>query len=99
MNRTILLASLGAVLATAGVAHAERENPLDGQPAVRNRLLLVKGRLELTPSFESTINADFRHIVGGGVKLEYHLTDMLSIGAVGVGSTALNTKLVDRIVP
>jgi outer membrane beta-barrel protein len=76
-----------------------RKNKLDGQPAVRNRLLLVKGRAELAPLFESTINADFRHIVGGGVKLEYHASDMLSFGVVGVFSTALNTKLVDRIVP
>src|SRR6185295_19398845 len=32
-------------------------------------------------------------------KLEYHLSDMLSIGAIGVGSTQFNTKLTDRIVP
>lgn len=76
-----------------------RTNKLDGQPAVRNRLLLVKGRAEVTPLFESTINADFRHIVGGGFKLEYHASDMLSFGVIGVFSTALNTKLVDRIVP
>ncbi|HTJ42216.1 MAG TPA: outer membrane beta-barrel domain-containing protein [Kofleriaceae bacterium] len=76
-----------------------RKNKLDDQPAVRNRLLLVKGRAELTPLFESTINADFRHILGGGAKLEYHASDMLSFGVVGVFSTALDTKLVDRIVP
>lgn len=94
-----VLAVVG-VLSTSGAAHAERrQNTLAGDVAVRHRRLLVKHRLELTPLFESTINADFRHVVGGGAKLEYHLTDMLSIGAVGVGSTALNTKLVDRIVP
>jgi outer membrane beta-barrel protein len=76
-----------------------RKNKLDDQPAVRNRLLLVKGRAEVTPLFESTINADFRHIIGGGAKLEYHLSDMWSFGAIGVFSTALDTKLVDRIVP
>jgi outer membrane beta-barrel protein len=76
-----------------------RKNKLDDQPAVRNRLLLVKGRAEITPLFESTINADFRHIVGGGAKLEYHLSDMLSFGVVGVYSTALDTALVGRIVP
>ncbi len=76
-----------------------KKNKLDDQPAVRNRLLLVKGRAELTPLFESTINADFRHIVGGGVKLEYHASDMLSFGIVGVFSTAIDTKLVDKITP
>ena len=83
----------------AEAATTIRKNKLDDQPAVRNRLLLVSGRAEVTPLFESTINADFRHIIGGGVKLEYHASDMLSFGVVGVFSTALNTKLVDRIVP
>src|SRR5262249_23139098 len=32
-------------------------------------------------------------------KLEYHLSDMLSIGVIGVASTSLDTKLVDKIVP
>jgi outer membrane beta-barrel protein len=81
------------------VADGRRLNDLEKQPAVRHRALLVKGRFELAPLFESTINADFRHIVGGGAKLEYHPTDMFSIGFIGVGSTALNTKLVDRIIP
>jgi outer membrane beta-barrel protein len=76
-----------------------KPNKLDGQPAVRNRLLLVKGRAEITPMFESTINADFRHIVGGGAKLEYHFSDKFSIGVIGVFSTAINTGLVNKIVP
>lgn len=95
----------GAALLSVGVAtvedaHAERRNnDLKEQPAVRGRRLLVKNRLEVTPLFESTLNAEFQHIVGGGLKLEYHLSDMLSIGGVGVGSTQFNTKLTDRIVP
>jgi hypothetical protein len=65
------------------------------QPAVRHRLLLVAKRLEATPLFESTINADFRHFIGGGLKLEYHVNDMLSFGAIGVGSASIDTKLTD----
>ena len=81
-------------------AHAEpRQNSLAADVAVRHRRLLVKNRFEFAPLFESTINADFRHIIGGGAKLEYHLSDMLSIGVIGVASTALDTKLVDKIVP
>jgi len=76
-----------------------RQNSLAADVAVRHRRLLVKNRFELAPLFESTINADFRHILGGGAKLEYHLGDMLSIGAIGVGSTSLDTKLVDKIGP
>jgi outer membrane beta-barrel protein len=59
----------------------------------------VRERFELTPLFESSVNADFKHIVGGGIKAEYHLTDMFSFGALGVFSTDINTNLVDRIVP
>jgi outer membrane beta-barrel protein len=96
----IALAGL-TTLGVIGEAQADgrRENDLRDAPAVRHRKLLVSGRFELTPLFESTINADFKHIVGGGAKLEYHLGDMFSIGFIGVGSTAINTKLVDRIVP
>jgi len=92
-------AALG-VLALGSSAYAERRhNTLAEDVAVRHRRLLVKGRFELAPLFESTINADFRHIVGGGAKLEYHLSDMLSIGVIGVGSTAIDTGLVKKIIP
>ncbi|NVB78249.1 MAG: hypothetical protein HOV81_07640 [Kofleriaceae bacterium] len=84
---------------SAGGSGGRRLNSLHSDVAVRSRRLLVRNRFELTPLFESTINAEFQHIVGGGLKLEYHLGDMLSIGALGVGSTQFNTKLVDRIVP
>jgi len=97
-NHTVL--AVVGLLALTGEAYAEvRKNDLASAVAVRRRRLLVKKRFEVAPLFESTINADFRHIIGGGAKLEYHLTDKLSIGVVGVASTALNTKLVDKIVP
>lgn len=83
----------------AGGSGGRRHNSLPGDVAVRHRRLLVKNRFEAAPFFESTINAEFQHIVGGGLKLEYHIGDMLSIGAIGIGSTQFNTKLVDRIVP
>ena len=80
-------------------AQAERRrNSLSSDVAVRHRRLLVKNRFEVTPLFESTLNPEFQHIVGGGLKLEYHLSDMISIGVIGVGSTQFNTKLTDRIV-
>lgn len=91
---------MAGVLATSAPARAQRRtSDLADAPAVRQRRLLVSHRFELTPLFESTINADFRHILGGGAKLEYHLGDMFSIGVIGVGSTSLDTKLVDKIVP
>jgi outer membrane beta-barrel protein len=97
-NHSVL--AMVAVLAVSASAYAERrQSGLAADVAVRHRRLLVKNRFEFTPLFESTINADFRHIIGGGAKLEYHLGDMLSIGVIGVASTALDTKLVDKIVP
>src|SRR4051794_31875228 len=99
MKKIIVSVSLLLLLLGDTAFAQHRESPLAGQPAVRNRILLVKNRFELTPLFESTVNADFRHVVGGGLKLEYHLSDMLSVGAVGVFSTSLDTALVKRIMP
>lgn len=101
-NSSVLavVAVLAGVPVVSEPAHAERrQSGLAADVAVRHRRLLVKRRFELAPLFESTINADFRHIIGGGAKLEYHLGDMFSIGVIGVASTALDTKLVDKIVP
>jgi outer membrane beta-barrel protein len=94
-------AALAVLVAASGSAHAEprKNTSLADDVAVRHRRLLVKKRFEFAPLFESTISADFRHIIGGGAKLEYHLGDMFSIGLIGVASTALDTKLVDKIVP
>lgn len=103
MSKHLFLAAVSiasVVSSLAGTAHAERRtNGLAGDVAVRHRRLLVKNRFELAPLFESTINADFRHIIGGGAKLEYHFSDMLSFGVVGVGSTSINTGLVKKILP
>ncbi len=99
-NKPIFLAALiGVAFVNIETASAERRlNSLHSDVAVRHRRLLVKNRFEVTPLFESTINPEFPQIVGGGLKLEYHLSDMWSIGAVGVGSTQFNTKLTDRIL-
>ncbi len=85
--------------AQAAKADAEKQNSLASQPAVRHRKLLVRKRFEVAALMESTINADFRHVIGGGLKLEYHFTDMISVGGLGVASGSFNTKLVDRILP
>jgi len=98
MHRHVIAATiLGALLLTGGSASAQRTNPLEGQPAVRHRLLLVKQRFEIAPAFESSVNADFKHTLSGGLKLEYHLSDMLSIGVVGFYGAGLNTGLNGKI--
>jgi len=100
MTKTSHLLVILGTLAAAQSAYADphRTNGLEKDVAVRHRRLLVAGRFEFTPLFESSIDADFQHTIGGGLKLEYHLGDMFSIGAVGIGATSLHTSLVDRIV-
>jgi outer membrane beta-barrel protein len=95
-----IIAALAGLLTLGAVQDAaaqRRTNDLAKDVAVRHRRLLVKNRLEFTPLFESTVNADFQHIIGGGAKLEYHLSDMISIGGIGVFSVALKTSLVEKI--
>src|SRR5688572_28041863 len=97
---SVTLLCLGAALVgSVETASADRRtNDLAKGVAVRHRRLLVKNRFEIAPIFETTINADVHHIIGGGAKLEYHFSDMLSVGVIGVGSVAINTKLVNRIM-
>ncbi len=92
------IAATSLVVLPTPTANAERKSILDGQPAIRSRLLLVRKRFEVAPAFEATINADYRHTLAAGLKLEYHFTDKLSVGAVGFYGGGLNTGLVDRIV-
>ncbi len=74
-----------------------RPKPLEGQPPVRHRKLLVKRRFEAALAFESSVNADFMHTPSFGIKLEYHLSDMLSIGAAGFYGVPIKTGLAKRI--
>ncbi|MBP8808715.1 MAG: hypothetical protein KBG48_18275 [Kofleriaceae bacterium] len=99
MSRFVFGALAAALLAAPTTAFADRStDDLASQPAVRHRVLLVAKRLEATPLFEATLNADFRHFIGGGLKLEYHVNDMLSFGAIGVGSASIDTALTTRII-
>jgi outer membrane beta-barrel protein len=95
---------LVAATLTSSVARADdhgpnyRTNGLDADVAVRARKLLVRHRLEVTPLFEGSINSEYEQNIGGGLKLEYHLGDILSIGALGVASTSIQTSLTNNIV-
>jgi outer membrane beta-barrel protein len=100
MNRASAFIATALLIATFApkAAHAERKSVLDGQPAVRHRLLLVNKRFEFAPAFENTVNSDFKHTSAFGVKLEFHLTDMLSIGGVGFYGLSYNTGLTNKVV-
>lgn len=90
----LLLVALPALLPET--AHADRRNPLAGQPAVRRRLLLRKLRFEVTPQFVTSINQDYKHAFGPGINLQFHLTDWLAIGVQGVYTLNSNTALEDK---
>jgi outer membrane beta-barrel protein len=100
------LVLLALILATPVSALAQEDDDggrnvatsLAEQPAVRHRLLLVKGRFELTPAFEANVNADYKYTMSGGLRAEYHLSDMLSVGGIGFYGASLKTGLTDRIL-
>jgi len=107
MKKHYIFAALLGLSSLAGTAFADeptapvsvrRQNNLPKDKAVRHRRLLLRNRFEFTPLFESTINADFQHTIGGGLKLEYHLSDMWSIGVIGVYGTTIHTGLVDKLI-
>lgn len=91
----VLLASVAAALVASD---AQARTPLSEQPAVRHKVEMRKGRFEIAPTFEVSLAAYFKHTLSGGLKLEYHLTDTLSIGALGFFGGGVNTGLMDQIV-
>lgn len=98
MKTTLLrVTTVLVLLLVAGPVQAERKNPLEGQPAIRHFFELRKGRFELGPSFAFSLNRALRQAITFGLKLEYHLSDMFSVGAdfgYGIGvDTGLTTEL------
>jgi outer membrane beta-barrel protein len=84
------------LLAVPTVASA-REDILKGQPDVRNKYEYRAQRFELAPTFEMTVNADYKHAVSGGIKAEYHLSDSLSFGASIFFGTGIDTALTGQV--
>ena len=98
ITRTAAVATcLGAVLLTSAPTLAERKSPLEGQPAIRHRYEMRKGRFEFGPSVGFAINRSLRHATLFGAKLEYHFTDWLSLGAEFGGGLNYDTGLTKEI--
>lgn len=79
------------------LAHAERRDPLEGQPSIRHKVEMRKMRFEVTPGLMTSINQDFRTFIGGSVVLQLHLTDWLGIGVQGAFGGGVDTKLTSTI--
>ena len=96
---TIVFLSVATLLATP--AAAQRTNPLEGQPAVRKRLMLRDNRFEVGPQLGIALNRDFFHVLLGGIKAEYHFNNFLSLGITFAGAAnAMNirTGLTDNVL-
>jgi outer membrane beta-barrel protein len=92
----ITLLAAATALALPGTAFA-RKSPLEGQPDVRHKYELRSFRFEVAPTFEATVQADYKHTVSGGLKIEYHLTDNLSFGGMIFFGGSINTQLTDAV--
>jgi outer membrane beta-barrel protein len=97
-TQTRFILSVGALaLLASPAAYAEGRNPLAGQPAIRHRVEMRKMRFEVTPQFLMSVNQPYLIGVGGGVNLQFHLTDWFGIGASFHYTTNLAAPLEGRI--
>ena len=88
-------------LASAGNAAAKEiliTGPLAGAPAVRKERLYRQGRFELAPTVSFTLLDEYRRTILIGARLQYNLTEWLSIGVWGgYGIASLPTALTSEI--
>jgi outer membrane beta-barrel protein len=94
--RTFLFVT-GLLAMSASTAHADRRNPLTGQPAIRNKIEMRKLRFEISPEFLVALNQDYKHSFGPGANLTFHITDWLGVGIQGSYNFNTNTALEDKI--
>jgi outer membrane beta-barrel protein len=99
-HASLLISGLALVLLLAFAAPASaqsRTSPLDGQPTVRHKEELRANRFEITPTFEASISAPFKNTLSGGLKIEYHITDVFSVDGLFFFGTSINTGLLDQV--
>jgi outer membrane beta-barrel protein len=100
--RKITIALCAFIALSAAPAAAQRTSPLEGQPAVRKRLLLRENRIELVPMAGFALNRDFFHTILGGIKAQYHVNDYFSVGIMFAGGilnlkTGLTNNILDQL--
>lgn len=91
--------SLASIVAAyPETAHAQHKSPLADAPAIRKRVELRDKRFELGVAGGSTLNETFYHDILVSGHLAFHITDWLSIGAVGIfGVSSLSTGFNDEL--
>lgn len=99
------LAAVGAAsvatFASTGDASAQEiqlTGPLANAPAARHLKLYRQGRIEISPSFTSTILDEYRRTLMVGLRANYGVTDWLGVGVWGAfGAVGVTTSLTDQI--
>ena len=93
-KKSYLVLACLTILLGAPTAHAESKiNALEGQPAVRHRVELRKGRFEIGPVIQFTLNRLVRDSALFGIKAEYHILDSLSVGLEIAGGPSFGNAL------
>lgn len=89
-----------ALLMTAAPAEAQEiqlTGPLAGAPAVRKLRLHRKLRFEVAPSASFTLLDEYQRTIMPGLRLTFHPTDWLGIGAWGGYGFQYTTGLTDEL--
>lgn len=99
---SLVLLCASTALALPRAASAQRRSPLADAPAIRKRVELRQTRFELGAGLGSTMNETFYHGILADVHLGFHLTDWLSLSALGTFnvstiSTGFNDELQSRL--
>lgn len=93
-----LVVGLGTTAKEASAQEIQVTGPLKGAPAVRRLRLYREGRIEIAPTFTSTLLDEYRRTLAFGARINYGITDWLAIGVWGsYGAVGLPTGLTDRI--
>jgi outer membrane beta-barrel protein len=100
--KTLFAAIAGAVLLSsvpeARAQEIQLTGPLKGAPAARHLRLYRKGRFNIAPAVSFSLLDEYRRTILVGGRLEYNITDWISIGAWGAyGALSLTTDLTDKI--
>jgi len=94
-------ALLVALLLTALplAAQAQRRSPLADAPAIRKRVELRSTRFEIGVGAATTLGQDFYHSIMVTPRLAFHITDWLSLAAVGgFAVNNMATGFQDRVI-
>jgi hypothetical protein len=87
----------------ASAQEIQLTGPLAHAPAARNLRLYREGRIEIAPSFSATILDEYRRTMLVGARINYGVTDWLSVGVWGafgaVGVTTSLTGQIDNFAP